>query len=356
MRLHCTKHTQRTTTKRPAGRKWLCFVHIALCILVLLTACHEDEKTFRLEGKFKNFNQGEFYIYSLDQGLTKKDTIHLSEGRFVYEIALRDTVQFTVIFPNYSEIPVFAHPGEKITMEGDASHLKEVEVKGSEDNELLTQFRLKTNEQTPPEVQKAVETFITDHPTSPVSLYLINRHFLLKPNADFDKAQQLVNTMSDASPQNNDLHRLKRELGVLKEVTVNGKLPAFSAVTIDGKRVSEADLKAEVNVVLVWASWNFDTLTMQRELKKQKKTYGQRLAVVGICMDGSLKDCREAMKRDSISWPTVCDEKMWLSPVVSTLGITDIPSNFVVTSSGKILARNLGTTALREKVDALLPK
>lgn len=349
-------HRAQLPTKRPwpALRRivQLCTMHLLLCLFV---ACSGDTENFRLEGKFQNFNQGEFYIYGLDKGVNRKDTIRLSEGRFAYEIPLRDSVMLSVVFPNYSEIPVFAYPGGKVSMEGDASHLKEVAVKGSEDNELLTRFRLNANDQTPPEVEKAVQAFVKEHPLSPVSRYLTDKYFLLKPNADYRQAQQLVNLMSDADPTNDALHRQKAELAKLVSVSENGKLPSFSAVTIDGRRVSEADLKAEVNVVLVWASWNFDTLTMQRQLKRQQKTYGNRLAVVGVCLDGSLKDCREAMKRDSISWPTVCDGRMWQSPVVSALGITDIPSNFVITSSGKIVARNLSVTALREKVEALLP-
>ena len=329
----------------------LCIMHYALCMFI---ACEEKEDTFRLEGKFLNINQGDLYIYSLDRGLTKKDTIHLADGRFVYEIQLRDSATFSVVFPNYSEIPVIACPGVKVSMNGDASHLRETEVIGTEDNDQLTQFRLKANDLTPPEAMKSVYTFVKDHPRSPASRYLVNKYFLLKPDADYKQALQLVDLMIHADPKNDDLYQLKNQLSVLKTVTSDKQLPKFSAVTIDGKKVSEAELKSEVNVVLIWASWNFDTLTMQRQLKRQKNAYGSRLAVVGVSVDGSLKDCKDAMKRDTISWPTVCDGRMWQSPVLSALGIYDVPSNFIVTSTGKIIASNLGVTDLRNKVDELL--
>jgi len=329
----------------------LCIMHYALC---MFTACEEKNDTFRLEGKFLNINQGELYLYSLDRGLTKKDTIHFTDGRFVYEIQLRDSATFSLVFPNYSEIPIIACPGDKVSMNGDASHLRETEVTGTEENELLTQFRLKANDLTPPEVMKSVYTFVKDHPRSLASKYLINKLFLLRPDTDYKQAIGLVSLMIDADPKNDDLYQLKNQLTVLKSVYEDKNLPKFSAVTIDGKKVSENDLKAEVNVVLVWASWNFDTLTMQRQLKQQKRVYGSRLAVVGVSLDGNLKDCKDAMKRDSISWPTVCDGRMWQSPIISTLGIYDVPTNFIVSSSGKILASNLGVTELRKKVDELL--
>ncbi|MBO6059335.1 MAG: DUF4369 domain-containing protein, partial [Bacteroidaceae bacterium] len=91
-----------------------------------------------MKGKFKNFNQGELFVYSL-QGKGKVDTVRMSEGKFSYEIPLEDdTLMLSVVFPNYSEIPVVAMPGMYLQMEGDASHLREVKVMGDDVNELLT--------------------------------------------------------------------------------------------------------------------------------------------------------------------------------------------------------------------------
>ena len=45
---------------------------------------------------------------------------------------------------------------------------------------------------------------------------------------------------------------------------------------------------------------------------------------------------------------------MWDTPVVSTLGITEIPSNIVIDRSGHIVARNLSTGELIEKIKELM--
>lgn len=93
-----------------------------------------------------------------------------------------------LVFPNFSEQPVFAEPGKSVSISADASHLKQMEVKGTKDNELMTQFRERCLQATPPETKKYAEEFISDNPDSPVSVYLVFRHFMQQPDADFARA------------------------------------------------------------------------------------------------------------------------------------------------------------------------
>ena len=191
---------------------------IPLFLLTLIAvSCSSPDGRFRLEGKFKSFNQGELYIYHLDNGQSRQDTIQLYDGKFAYEISLDDTAAYAVIFPNFSEIPVFAEPGATVHMQGDASHLKAVSVTGTDLNELMTNFRLATNEQTPPQVLQAAAAFVREHPASPVSLYLVNRHFVQCTDPDYPQAFQLVDLMLRADPKNDRLRRYREQLQQLKQ-------------------------------------------------------------------------------------------------------------------------------------------
>ena len=121
-------------------------ISIFLFILCLLS-CGEKGNHFHLEGRFKNINQGELYLCDLDQG--RKDTILLNGGQFSYDAEFTDTTILTLIFPNYSELPIIAEPGSRVDIEGDVSHLKATEISGTDNNELLTGFRLQTKEMMP---------------------------------------------------------------------------------------------------------------------------------------------------------------------------------------------------------------
>lgn len=124
---------------------------LTLISLALLTSCGESRRTFLLEGTFKGFNQGELYICDLNGG-SPLDTVAVVKSQFRYEIALEDSTAFIVIFPNFSEVPVYGEPGATVTIEGDVSHLREIEVEGTDENEVMTKYRKKTSQQTPPEL------------------------------------------------------------------------------------------------------------------------------------------------------------------------------------------------------------
>ena len=60
------------------------------------------------------------------------------------------------------------------------------------------------------------------------------------------------------------------------------------------------------------------------------------------------------MDRDSLNWNIICDGRMLDTPILTQLGIADIPYNLLVDHSGKILAVNLGQTQLKERIKKTL--
>ena len=321
-------------------------------VFQLLLSCGSPSDRFRLEGKFKNLNQGDFYIYSLEDG--SKDTIHVQDGRFVYDIAMHDTTTLMLLFPNYSELPIFARPSAEVEMKGDASHLKETEVKGTEENEEMTGFRLRANQLMPPEVVKAAEEHIKEEPASPVSFYLMQRYFILNQQPDYAKADELCKLMLEATPNDIRLKRLQAELQQLKAGTNMKRVPSFSAKDTKGNNITNSDLQKEVNVIYVWASWNYDSQNTGRQLRRKQKENPSRLAIMSICLDPSPKQGQPTLDRDSITWSNVCDGQMWNTPLLKKLGIATLPANIISDKSGKVLARNLSGVELSKKLDELL--
>ena len=318
--------------------------------LLLLTACTTSGDTFVLKGKFKNFSQGDLYVYSLD-GKGRIDTIRLADGKFNYTIGLEDTVALSVIFPNYSEIPVIATPGASLRMVGDASHLREVTVTGSEDNELLTNFRLETAEQTPPEAAKTAAAFIAEHPESPACIYVLNRYFLARTDADYEQASRLLELMAKASPSNIRIQQLQRQVQTLYATRQNERLPSFSATTVNGRRVSNTTLQGDFNIIFTWASWSYDSQSLQRHLSKLLKDHGKWVTMLSLCLDGNPADCKQTLSRDSVPYPVVCDGLMWQSPLVTSLGIYAVPYIILVDRSGRITGRGLSYEEVRKKVE-----
>ena len=325
-----------------------------ILLTLIVVSCGAPSGHFRIEGRLRNFNQGEFYVYSPDGGKAGIDTIKVSEGRFAYETRLEEPATFIIVFPNYSEQPVFGESGATATISGDASHLKELEVKGTKTNEQMTEWRLMAGRLMPPEVKREAEDFIKKNPTSPISIYLLRKYFIDNTQPDFKKASLLANIMAKADRNNIQIDLLSKKLLKQKDIEVGNKLPKFSAVDINGKTVSNSDLKGKLNIVTTWASWSYESQNVQRMLNRNKKEYGGRLGIVSICLDANIKECRKRVTNDSIKWSTVCNGNMWDTPLLKSLAIDNVPGNIVCDADQKIIARNLKADKLEEKIKEAL--
>ena len=327
---------------------------VALVLLTSLVSCGTENGKFRLEGRLRNMNQSEFYVYSPDGAIEGLDTISVREGRFVYETPLREEGTFIIVFPNFSEQVVFGKTGKKVTVKGDATHLKEMTISGTDENEDMTKLRMELNRLTPPEIPHAVEAFIKKHPQSLVSIYLLQRYFVTDRQADYKKAAELTKLMLKETPDNGRLITLNKQLWRL-QASADKRLPKFSATDVRGRKITEANLKAKVNVVTVWASWNFQSTDMQRRLKQKKDKFGDKLSILSICLDGRPADCkRTVVDRDSLKWPTVCDGSMWDTPLLTKFGISNVPANLIADEKGRVTDRNLTPQKLDEKIEQML--
>ena len=325
-----------------------------LTLVLLLAACGVDSKRFRVEGRFLNLNRGEFYVYSTNGLIDGIDTVKLEAGRFTYDIPCEREGTLVMVFPNFSEQPIFAQPGKSVDIEGDASHLKELTVKGTKDNKLMNQFREAIVNASPPQVAKIAAMFAADNPTSLVSVYLVRRYFITTPTPNYKEAERLVKLLLAQQPKNGELNRMQTLISTLAKTSVGAPLPAFQARSTKGEKVSQQPYnKAAVAVLNVWSTTNMQSMEIQRMLKQKVRDSKGKLQVVSLCVDPILRECNDVLQRDSISWPNICDGAMFEGDVAKKLGIYTVPFNILL-KNGKIIARDLDNNQLKEQLDKLL--
>ena len=318
---------------------------------LLFFSCRNSNGFFKMEGRLLHMNQGELYLYSPDGVIEGLDTIKVEAGRFAFQIPCEKEGTLVVVFPNFSTQPIFTEPGEEVNVKADASHLREIEVKGTEANELMSDFRKQVASVSPPEERKFAEQFVKDHPESIVSRYIVNRYFILNSTPDYKLALNLIKEMQTAQPDNWELERMKRQLRTMKNATVGLNLPQFTVKTLGGKTITGNELRRNHMVIIkVWASWDYNSLEMQRTLNEAaRKGYA---TVLGISIDASPKDVRRLLKADDIIFENVCDGQMLDGKLLQTLGLTTMPDNIVV-KNGKITERRVTANTIRQRINNL---
>ena len=366
-------------------------VVFTLVAALVCTSCGTDSRHFRIDGRLLHLNQGEFYVYSPDGTINGLDTIKVQAGRFSYEVACDRPMTLMIVFPNFTEQPVFAQPGKSVDLKGDASHLKEMTVKGTEDNELMNKFREMIHNAAPPEMKKCAQLFVQDHPESRVGAYLVDRYFIHDANPDTKTAVRLVDLMIEKQPDNGYLKRQKRQLTASFVAAKGADIPNVLGTTVDGKTIGRVQLtKAPVTVVCALATWKYESMSQFRRLAAYAASQQGRVAVVGVSIDASPSLVRSQLasqigisdsasglafgpssgsssgsasgsssgpasasaqgsssSRSSSTCYVVCDGKMVESPFFTRLGLTGVPDNIVI-KNGRIAAAHLTDNQLTE--------
>ena len=317
-----------------------------LLLVLILISCGTRSGHFKMEGRFLHMNQGELYVYSPDGGIDGLDTIKIEAGRFAYEIPCSKPATLVIIFPNYSVQPIFAESGGSVEVKADASHLKEMEVKGTDDNELMTKFRKQIANSSPPDELKYAIQFIKDHPESTVSVYLLNRYLIQTETPDYKQAANLLKILLKEQPGNVTLGRLQRQISGLGTLRIGDKLPNFTAKDVNGKLINNATLANQTIIISTWAAWSYESLDFQRALNDAVKA--GKIGALGISVDANPKEVRQALKNDDITFPNVCDGKMLSTPLLKTFGLTTVPDNIVV-RNGKIIERGITANTVRQR-------
>jgi len=327
---------------------------ILLLAALTLASCGGRKSGFRLTGRLLGINQGQFYIYSAEGDIEGIDTIDARAGRFEYNKELPRATTLMIVFPNYTEQPIFAEPDASVKIDGDASHLKDMTAKGTADNELMNTIRPQLADATPQEKVAIAKSFIKKHPESRVGLHLVRRCILQQESPDFATARALVEQMLARQKKNGALLRMRKELQGRGSVAKGQGVPAFKATDIGDKAIDSRTLaRADVGVIIAWATWNYESLNAIRQLNRLKKKAKGQLQVVAVALDTSAKECAERTKGDSIAFTLVCDEKATDSPLYRLLGLNQ-PGDCLVFDHGKLTARGLRQAELKKKVAAML--
>ncbi|MBO4825634.1 MAG: DUF4369 domain-containing protein [Prevotella sp.] len=329
---------------------------------LVLVSCGTDSHHFKIAGRFLNLNQGEFYVYALDGGNSNIDTIKVQGGRFSREIECTDPQTLMLVFPNFSEQPVFAEPGKSVDIRANAANLKEMEVSGTDENEQMTTFRKRIANVSPPEARQQAAAFIKANPRSPVSVFLLRKFFIMAQQPDYKQAKLLIEPMMKEMADNKNpafsgsLLSISKKLEALSNAEENTSLPRFAATDSKGRVISTENFKGKTGLIYVWATWNYESMSMQRRLKAIQRKNPTQLQIMGICIEATPRDCNTNADRDTLTWPHICDGQLFNGPLISKLGIRGIGDNIIISKSGRITAHGLPTQQMIDELNRQLQK
>ncbi len=360
--------------------------------VAMMVACSEKKAGYTITGSVTMDGSADgdtVFLVEWKDGreINRVDTALLANGTFAFE-GVQDSVKeyFISVFSNeqqkYISHSFFLENGDICVEFGD----KACRVTGSPCNDAYTaycdgqeaydqQFREchaskrdsslteeqhKAKETEIDELNKEFEQFVFDqlgrNITTPVGVRIFRDKQIEVLLFDAVTVDSLLRLVPDqyATPV---IHVLRSRVAMCVKTAVGRKFTDFEMETPEGKAVKLSDFVGKHKVVFVdfWASWCGPCRASLPGLKQIYAEYKDKgLEIVGVSLDGSADNWKDAIKSEGLTWPQMSDLKGWGCEGASLYGVASIPSTVLLNSEGIIVARDLSEKQLKAKLEELL--
>lgn len=355
---------------------------IFICLsAAAISACSQGKKQqATITAEITGLKDSVIYISIPVADSAKTDTIPVKDGKFTWTGEAAEPVKVFLMFPTrYAD---FFLENSDIHITGHADSLDKLKVTGSASHDELMAYQASIKSITDQErqlygkyeeVQKndsakaaweeevaafrkqrrtAMMNYITAHPKSPVSLSLLSDMAVMGEYKQLDSLYRML----DASAQQTAAGaRLGKRIAILKKSAIGEPMIDFTQPDVNGKPVRLSDFKGKYVLLDFWASWCGPCRAENPNVLKAYNTYKDKnFTVVGVSLDESGEKWHEAIKEDGMPWIQLSDLKGFRNEVASQYGIQAIPSTFLVSPEGIIIAKDLRGEALHKKLGELL--
>lgn len=279
---------------------------------------------------------------------TTIDSVKVKDGSFSFKTKVK-TPELYGLSVNTADSPlyIFLEKGPITVKLSPKKYYTTSVVEGSAAQDLFETYK-KTKD-------VEISKFITEHPTSIVSAYVLYRNWSYRLTPE--QITQNIALLDKSQQSTTYVKELKELAIVLDGLAVGKKAPDFAANNTEGKPVRFSENLKGYTLVDFWASW---CGPCRREnpniVAAYKEFHDKGFNIIAISLDKKKENWIKGIQDDNLTWTHVSDLLFWNSAVAKLYGVRAIPANYLVDSKGIIVAKNLHGEELQSTLKSLLDK
>lgn len=277
---------------------------------------------------------------------TTIDSVKVKDGNFSFKTKVK-VPELYGLSVNTADSPLYIFL-EKTPITVKLSPLKYYSssvIQGSASQDLFDTYRKTENVD--------ISKFITEHPNSIVSAYVLYRNWSYRLSPD--EIRKNIALLDKSQQSSTYVKELQELVKVLDGLAIGKKAPDFVSVDPEGKSVRFSENLKGYTLVDFWASW---CGPCRREnpnvVAAYKEFHDKGFNVFGVSLDKKKENWVKGIQDDHLDWIQVSDLKFWNSEIAKLYGVRAIPGNYLVDSKGIIVAKNLHGEELQSTLKSLL--
>jgi peroxiredoxin len=356
-----------------------------LITAAIIVSCSSEER-YKIKGKIKDSDGITFYLkisdgvnfIDIDSAVSQRGSFTMKGG------AVEHPQVAALVAGNTNRVISFYLENSKITIKGSIDSLFKANITGSKthdeykayiesniplgdayqslyvdfmaitaDDDSTATIILSKIDSLEKELIKNQKEFIINNPAS-----YVTPSFLLGLSGDMsaDELETYIINLDSVILNLPSIAALKNRVAAIRSVEIGAKAPDFTLNDVDDNPVSlYSKIGAKALLIDFWAAWCAPCRLENPNIVKVYKEFNKKgFDIIGVSLDRSREDWIKAIETDSLKWTNVSDINGWDNPVAALYAVSAIPANFLLDTTGIIIAKNLRGEELFNKVKEVI--